>query len=81
MIEESGEKDSKSSYSQAIDEWISIIDGVESKKQEALKEAGRLEGHAEEARIWRDSQFQTQSRKRGRPGKERRADSEAEDSS
>jgi hypothetical protein len=60
---ESGEQDTESSYTNAIDEWI-IIDDVQKRRKEEIKERqGRADRETEQSLQWRQRQFQTFSQK------------------
>jgi hypothetical protein len=60
---ESGEQDSPSSYTEALDSWISVVDAYRERKDEEADAQGRLAGESEASKQWRLNQLSRYSDK------------------
>jgi hypothetical protein len=53
-LKDSGEEDKATSYTNAIDEWISIVDGRKALEKSRKDLQGTREGETKESLQWRD---------------------------
>jgi hypothetical protein len=55
---ESGEQDTESSYTEAIDTWISVLDSAQEEQDVIKSLTGQAEAETQQSLDWRDQQFQ-----------------------
>jgi hypothetical protein len=63
-LHDSGEQDNKSSYEDALDDWIIVLNTKEASKQELRELQGQKDKDTQDSLAWRERQFQVFSRKR-----------------